>query len=102
MAHRIWKETKQEPGTAGLLLSFFPFPLDHPEHEHCIVRPFPQVAPVNPRHHGDVGDSKRKLRGALGLPLQEARHADGPHDMEHEFLILPADTPSNSGRRQGI
>ena len=37
MAHRIWKETKQEPGTARLLLSFFPFAVDHPEHEHCSV-----------------------------------------------------------------
>ena len=38
MAHRIWKETKQEPDTAEpgnmLLLSFFPFPVGHPEHEH--------------------------------------------------------------------
>ena len=37
MAHRIWKENKQGPGTAVLLLSFVPFPVDHPEHEHCIV-----------------------------------------------------------------
>ena len=42
MAHRKWKEIKQQPsmlpGPAGcswLLLSIFQFPLGHPEHEHC-------------------------------------------------------------------
>ena len=39
IADRKWKEIKQQPGTAGqhawLLLSFFPFPVGHPEHEHC-------------------------------------------------------------------
>ena len=38
MAQRKWKDTKQEPGTAGpgnMLLSFFPFPVGHPDQEHC-------------------------------------------------------------------
>ena len=39
MAHRKWKETKQQPSMlpscAWLLLSFFLYPVGHPEHEHC-------------------------------------------------------------------
>ena len=45
MARRTWKETKQQPGTAGptrqhawLLLNFFPFPVGHLGHEDCIQR----------------------------------------------------------------
>ena len=40
-AHRIWKETKLQPGTAGpgnmlgCCLVKFPFPVGHPEHDHC-------------------------------------------------------------------
>ena len=42
MAHRKGKEIKQQPsmlpvlGCAWLLLSFFQYPVGHPEHEHCI------------------------------------------------------------------
>ena len=41
MAHRIWKETKQQPGTVGTgnmlgcCLVSLPFPVGHPEQEHC-------------------------------------------------------------------
>ena len=40
MAHRKWKETKQQPGTAGpsnMLLSFFPFPVGLPMSAGCTV-----------------------------------------------------------------
>ena len=30
MAHRKWKETKQHPSCAWLLINFFPFPVGHP------------------------------------------------------------------------
>ena len=42
MAHRIWKETKLQPGTAGpgnnawLLLNFFPFSVGHPMSAGCM------------------------------------------------------------------
>ena len=45
MAHRIWNETKLQPGTAGarqhawLLFSFFPFPVGHPVAAPCMGDP---------------------------------------------------------------
>ena len=41
MTHRKWKEIKQQPsmlpgpGSPWLLLSLYPFPVSHPEQEHC-------------------------------------------------------------------
>ena len=49
MAHRKWKNWKQQPSmlpglavSVWLLLSFFPFPAGHPEHEHCIANNNPR------------------------------------------------------------
>ena len=57
MAHRIWKETKQETGTAGpgKMLSFFPFPVGHPEHEHCMSAAASPSESVLTPHRPSVG-----------------------------------------------
>ena len=41
MVHRKWKEGKQQPrmlpSFSWLLLSLSPYPVGHPEHEHCTL-----------------------------------------------------------------
>ena len=77
MARKIWKETKQQPGTVGpgFLLIFFPFPVGHPEHKHCIGAMIPLFIVseiLNPEPESPVrliSDSRSGSRAKIITPL---------------------------------
>ena len=60
MANRKRKETKHVvwPSCAWVLLSFFPYPVAHPEHEHCTglgERAGPRLRKLAPRDQRESG-----------------------------------------------
>ena len=86
MTHRKWKEMKQTskpvawPSLAWLLLSFFPFPVGHPEHEHCTLTDYAIETRSNlMQQHSFSSDPAREHRcSGIHDPKRKRRPAARP------------------------
>ena len=94
MAHRIWKETKQLPGTAGpgnmlgSCLVLFPFPVGHPMSAGCTVLEKHQVKDARQRKEYQHRPTTRHAI-QLYFPSYECRHNDSPLLSFFPFPFLP-------------